>query len=210
MTGVVEVLAAVGSAAASAASTVGTVVAAASPWVSGGLALASAGLQISGGQRQRASLEMQAAENSRAAAFTTRQGELAAQQEEVRGIEQANRVRLALLQSLASQRAAYAAAGLALGEGSPEAVEEETRRQAERELTIEGANSRARATTTRLDATQRAGNLLLEGDLLRERGASAAVAGVTGAGTSLLDYVDRAGNRQPGRTRTTRRAPGEP
>lgn len=210
MTGIVEVLAAVGSAAAGAASTVGTVVAAASPWVTGGLTLATAGLQISGGQRQRAGIELQAEQNSRAAAITTRQGELAAQQEEVRGIEQANRVRLALLQSLASQRAGYAAAGLALGEGSPEAVEEETRRQAERELTIEGANSRARAAATRLDASNRAGNLLLEGDLLRQRGASAAAAGVTGAAGSLLDYVDRAGNRQPGRSRTARRAPGEP
>ena len=165
-----------------AAAAVGGAAAAAVPYVAPvvGVAssLASAGLAISGSQQQAAALTAQA-----------QQQDLIAKQEELRGQESANQVREALLRSLASQRASYAAAGVTL-EGTPETVAEWTRYEAERELSIQAGNTATRVETARLNR-----------DILTDRSASTRTAGVAGAATSLFDAADRIARRAPGKAK---------
>lgn len=74
----------------------------------------------------------------------------AAQAEALRGRQEANQVREALLRTLASNTARFGAAGIMLGEGSVQTVEDDARRAAEVELSIGGANSAQRAAALRI------------------------------------------------------------
>lgn len=208
MTGVVEGIVAAAGAIGSAASTIGSAAAFAAPYVSAAGALASAGLAISGSQQQSRMFTAQAVENTRAGNLTLQQSELAARQEELRGREQANQVREALLRTIATQRATYAAAGLEPDEGTPLTVADETRRQAERELEIAGGNTQARAAATRLDGVTRARGLFTEAGQLRQRGDAAITAGYSRAGATIFDYADRAFARSPGTVTRPRRDAG--
>lgn len=76
--------------------------------LSGGLTAASAFGSIMGGQQQNAVYQAQA-----------RQSELAAKQEELKGREQADKIRRSLQATLASQNAAFAARGISLTSGTP-------------------------------------------------------------------------------------------
>lgn len=196
MTGVVEVVVAGVSAISAAAAPVTAAVSAASPWITGGLALASAGLQISGARQQAVTSQVQATQ----AGVSAQQQELVARQEELRGQQQANQVRENMLRTLAAQNARYAAAGAVLGDGSPETVADDTRREAELQLAIGGSNATARAAAARSGAASQR----IQASLLADRGEGAQTAAVFSAGASLFDLVDRGAQRQPGR----RTAPG--
>lgn len=156
---------------------IGSVASSVAPVVGVASSLASAGLAISGSREQAAALTSQA-----------QQQDLIAQQERLRGQESANQVREALLRSLASQRASYAAAGVTL-DGTPETVAEWTRYEAERELTIQAGNTANRVATA--EASR---------DILTTRAASTRTAGIGNAAISLFDAADRIGRRAPGRT----------
>lgn len=171
MTGVVEVLGAVGSAAASAA-----------PYVSAGMALASAGLQIVGAQRQASVLRAQAA-----------QSEFAAEQELLRGREQANQIRRQLASVRAAQNARYAAAGVLLDDGTPETVISATEAEADRQVQI-----------VRTNAVIASEDRRLRGGMLNDQASTATSNAWWQAGAGLFDYYDRWSARQPGTTRSRR------
>lgn len=151
--------------AAAIAAVVGTVAKVAAP-IAG---LASAGLAISGARQQAAGMRVQA-----------QQQDLLVKQEELRGREQANQVREALLRTLATQRAQYAAAGIALDGGTPQTVADASAYEAERELAIAAGNTASRAGAGALNAR-----------LLRERATSTSRAGIISGGLSLFDAADR-------------------
>jgi hypothetical protein len=194
MTGVVEVigagLASAWSAAAPAAAGV-----AASPWVTGALALGQAGMSIASAQQQAVGLRAQA----QAANASAAQADFAAGQEELRGRAAALGVRQALAQTLAAQNARYAAAGVALDGGTPETVADATTAEADRQLAIGGANAVIRAE----DQWLRGGQLRQQARLLGDRADSTMTAGWLGAGGSLFDLFDRTGARLPGTVRRT-------
>jgi hypothetical protein len=152
-------------------------------------ALASAGLGIAGAQQQAATMRLQAGQQRTQAAQT----DFSAQQEVLKGREQANQVRGTLLRTLASQNARYAGAGLTL-EGTPETVAEDTINQAERELALLGANSTIRSEGIRTQA-----NLLRESADWTEGGAPLTeLTGSAGSVINLFDRVDRIGARRAG------------
>jgi hypothetical protein len=170
------------SAIAPVASAVGTAASVAAPFVGVASSLASARLQVSGSQQQAQALGMQA-----------NQQDLLAQQEQLRGQEQSNQVREALLRTLATQRAQYAAAGIALDEGTPETVAEASRYEAERELAIGRGNTAIAVSNARTNA-----------QLLRDRASAGLRSSGLSAGVSLFDTVDRLGARTPGRVSAER------
>jgi hypothetical protein len=152
-------------------------------------ALASAGLGIAGAQQQAATMRLQAGQQRTQAAQT----DFSAQQEVLKGREQANQVRGTLLRTLASQNARYAGAGLTL-EGTPETVATDTINQAERELALLGANSTIRAEATRTQAS-----LLRDSADWTEGGAPLTeLTGSAGSVINLFDRVDRIGARRAG------------
>lgn len=191
MTGVVEVLAAVGTAAASAASAVAPVVSVITPFAAVAGSLASAGLQVSGARQQSQALAIQSQQQQQTAAVQDQ----VAQQEALRGQEAANQVRENLFRTLASQRAQYAAAGLVL-EGTPQDVADQTTRQAERELDIQAGDTAVRVASAR----QTAANSRISATLLTDRASSTMSSASLAAGLSLFDAVDRFGRRMPGTT----------
>lgn len=91
--------------------------------LSGGLTAASAFGSIMGGNQQAAVYKAQAA-----------QSELAAKQEELKGREQADRIRRSLQATLASQNAAFAARGISLSSGTPVTVGNMSRTEAARDI----------------------------------------------------------------------------
>jgi hypothetical protein len=148
----------------------------ANPWVAGALALTSAGLGLSGAMSQAA-----------AADAAAQQARLAARQEELRGRDEANTVRRTLMATLSAQNARYAAGGVLLDSGTPADVEDATRAEADRQLTISGGNAALRASDQRANAT------LYEG-----RASSSRTAGAAGVAGSLLDYGLRVSARSRG------------
>jgi len=107
------------------------------------LALGSAGLTLGGALRQSQILQTQGAWS-----------EFQAGQEALRGEQEANRVREALLRTLASNNAARAAAALDVS-GTPATVDEEVMAQAERELRVVAGNAAVRAAEARAAAALR-------------------------------------------------------
>jgi hypothetical protein len=77
-------------------------------YVGTGLSILSAGSSIFGGQQQAAVYKAQGVQN-----------ELAARQEELKGRDQADKIRRSLQSTLASQNAAFASRGISLASGTP-------------------------------------------------------------------------------------------
>ena len=167
MTGVVEPLIASGSAAASAA-----------PYITAAAAVAGAGLQFMGAQRQAAVYRSQA-----------RQSDFQARQEELRGREQANQVQSALQRVRAAQNARYAAAGVLLDDGTPETVAAATEAEAERQTTI-----------VRSNATIAAEDRRIRSGMLNDTADATMTNAWWQGGMSLFDLVDRNLQRMPGTT----------
>lgn len=131
-------------------------------------ALASAGLSVGGAMGQSRALQAQA-----------EWGEFNASAETVRGQQEANRIRQALLQTLASNNAGRAAAGVELS-GSAIDVDAEAAEEAERELSIVGSNARVRS-AGRLASAQS----------LRVTANATRLGGFGTAATGLFGYVQR-------------------
>lgn len=135
-----------------------------------GLTLGSVGLTVGGAMSQAAAMRSQAEWQ-----------EFDAGQEELRGEQEANQVRRAMLRTLASNNAGRAASGVAVG-GSADDVDAEIMADAERELDVTRANTEARAASTRAAAQNTRGSAT-----------STLLGGVGSAAGSLFDYVDRRG-----------------
>jgi hypothetical protein len=110
--------------------------------VSAVAAVAGAGMQVVASQRQAAVQRGQAA-----------QADFAAEGERIKGVEQGNQLRENLLRTLAAQRSRYAASGLLADEGTALTLQEQTAERAERELTIQGANTTIRSEQGRMQAS---------------------------------------------------------
>jgi hypothetical protein len=146
--------------------------------------LAGVGMQVLATQRQAAVQRGQAAS-----------ADFAARQELIRGQQQGNALRDSLLRTLAGQRARFAASGLEADDGSAGNLQDQTAAQADRELTVQDANSVIRSEENRTRAS-----LLTDGADFTEAG------GAVRAGVNLFDAYDRYSARQPG----TVRRPGAP
>lgn len=152
--------------------------------------VAAAGSQIMQAQQQAAGQRNQAALD----AVRARQQELEARGVEARGTAEALDVRENLLRTLAAQNARYAASGILLGDGTPQAVADETRADAERQLDILSTNTTIAAEGARIGAAQTQQRSLL----LRDQAGFTTTAGYVGAvATAGRGAVD-AYNRWPG------------
>jgi hypothetical protein len=141
--------------------------------------LAGVGMQVLATQRQAAVQRGQAAS-----------ADFAARQELIRGQQQGNALRDSLLRTLAGQRARFAASGLEADDGSAGNLQDQTAAQADRELTVQDANSVIRSEENRTRAS-----LLTDGADFTQAG------GAVRAGVNLFDAYDRYSARQPGTVR---------
>jgi hypothetical protein len=162
-----ESLAAITATVAAAAPSAGTMAASAS--------LASAGLNLAGALSQAGQMKVQA-----------NQAMIQARAERLRGEQQGNQVRQALLRTLAAQNARYAAAGLS-GLGSAEALEMETRAQANAELNALSGSANLAGLAAEAEAAG-----------LRSSARTTRTFGAARAALSIFDAADRLGARQPG------------
>lgn len=131
--------------------------------------LGSAGLSVYSGLQQAGSLSQQAAYD-----------DFNARQELLRGQQESNTIRENLLRTLAAQNAAYGAAGIDVGAGTPVDVQQDAMAQADRELDTSRANTLLRAYSRRASA-----------DVLRSDARGAVAGGYIGGVGSLLDYATR-------------------
>jgi hypothetical protein len=138
--------------------------------LSSALALGSAGMTLGGALNQQRMLSAQA-----------EWSDFNATSEQLRGEQEANRVRDTLLRTLASNNAGRAAAGVDLS-GSAIDLDADAAAQAEREVSIVRGNAAARAGSTSAGAQS------------QRVGANAALIGGLGqAGGSLFNYAQRIG-----------------
>lgn len=167
-----------------------------SPWHPAGLAAAcrepvtiaaavSAVATVAGTAMQVASSQRQAAVQKGQA----RQADFAAEGERIKGLEQSNQLRESLLRTLAAQRSRYAASGLVADEGSAMTLQEQTAARAERELTIQGANTTIRSEQQRTQAR-----------LLDDSADFTETAGYVRGGINLFEGASNYMARQPGST----------
>lgn len=152
--------------------------------------VASAGLGIMQAQQQAGAMNIQADQQRLQAEL---QG-LQARQEENRGAAEALDVRRNLMRTLGAQNARYAAAGLALDEGTPQVVAEDTQADAVREGRTVETNAALRASGIRTEA---AGSRI-RATLLNDQASATRTAGYVQAGVTLLQGGIGAYNRMPG------------
>jgi hypothetical protein len=173
-------------------------IAAAAPYLATAATVAGAGLTFAQAQQQAGAARVQAAQ----ARIAGRQQQIAAQGEEVRGQSAALDLREGLLRTLASQRARYAAAGVALGEATPATLEDATVLDAERQLAMLDANTRLSAASRRLGG---AGSDISAGLLSDQASSIAALAPISAAvggardGINLFNALDRPATRPAAR-----------
>lgn len=151
---------------------------------------AKAFAQVEVGRQQSKALTTQAQQQDSLAEQQLAQN----RQEQLRGQEAANQVRETLLRTLATQRAAYAAAGVALDSGTPDTVATETRRQTDRELAIQAGNT---AATVNLGKAK-ADSFRQNAGLLRTQATDARRMGGLNAAISLFESVESAAARVAG------------
>jgi hypothetical protein len=161
--------------------------------------LAGAGMRVAGAQQQ----VLGAQDQARAFAFQAQQERLRAQQAELQargalltGRSDAVRVRDALLRTLAAQNARYAGAGLALDEGTPATVADDSREQAEIELGIIGDNAQIAAADRRMQAA----SFNLNATEYDRRGRDVMRSAGGNLHLSIFDVADRLVQRLPGTT----------
>jgi len=125
-----------------------TSLAAGSSLLSGALTAASAFGQIQAGRAASAESK-----------FTARQYELSARAEELKGREQADKIRRSLQATLAAQNAAFSARGIALGSGTPVALGNVSKTEASRDIenaqfgaNVSAAADRGNAAQSRINA----------------------------------------------------------
>jgi len=169
--------------------------------------IAAAGLQIMQSRQQSGAMQSQSVlldRQARQQEVQARQQELVATTIEQRGEVEALDTRQQLLRVLSAQNARYAASGLVLEEGTPRAVEDATREDAERELRLARFNTQAEADAARMGAQATrfgAAGTQQRARLLRADAGWTATSGLLGAGITLLEGAGRTLNRWPGATR---------
>lgn len=151
-------------AAASGLGTISTIGSFVSPLLTVGSALSS----VAGG--------MQGAAVSKA---QSRQAELAARQEELRGREQADKIRRGLSASLASQNAIFAARGISPYTGTPQTIAGQSATQASYDIDI-----------ARFGATQSAGALRSQAGQYAIEGKAKMTSGLISGGRKLYSLVE--------------------
>lgn len=151
--------------------------------LSTGLNLASMGAQIFGAHEEAEAQILNARAEARALERDAEEQELEAQREETRGKEDANNIMDNLLQTLAEQRAGFAANGVDLGFGTPVDLAKSTREVARRQLSISRNDAQARSLARRRQ--QQA--------LLEERGNVLRSGGATAKNTKLKGYIGAIG-----------------
>jgi hypothetical protein len=159
---------------------VGAAASAAAPYVAVAGAVAGAATTYMGAQYAADQRRVQA-----------RMAQFNATSEAIRGQVQANQTREQLVRALATQSARYAGSGLAL-EGTPDLVAEQTMLQANRELTMQGANATIRSEQQR----QRAQLLNADADYTE-------IGGAVGAGVNLFQTVNNRLSNLPGQVKTS-------
>lgn len=127
--------------------------------LSTGFSLISGAGSILGGFQQAGAYKAQA-----------QQSELAARAEELKGREQADKIRRSLQATLASQNAAFAARGVSIGSGTPVNISNVSRTEAAAD--IEAAQ---------FGSTMSAGSLRSQGGIYRQYGSAAKIGGFTSA-----------------------------
>ena len=132
--------------------------------ISSGLTAASAFGQIAGGFQENAVYKAQA-----------RQSELAAKAEELKGREQADKIRRALQATLASQNAAFAARGISGVSGTPVRLGSVSSNEAARDIELAQFGGQYSGATERAQAR-----------IYRASGRSSITKGLAGAGFSLI------------------------
>lgn len=158
--------------------------------------VASAGLGVMQSQQQAGAMNIQADQ----ARLQAELGNIQARQEENRGASEALDLRRNLLRTLGAQNARYAAAGLALDEGTPQVVAEDTQADAVREGRTLDTNTQLRASSLRMEgATGR-----IRASLLNDQASATRTAGTIGAGVTLLQGGMSAYGRMPGSTGSSR------
>jgi hypothetical protein len=116
------------------------------------------------------------------AAAEARQSEFNAKQEEIRGLEEANAIKMDVARALASSNARGAASGVSISSGSPVTAQKEALRDANNALSTAGTNSKLRAETDRVRA-----------QLSRSRGRNAVRSGYAKTASILGNFaVDQA------------------
>jgi hypothetical protein len=131
--------------------------------ISGGLTAASAFGSVMGGYQQNNTYKAQ-----------TAQSELAAKTEELKGREQADKIRRSLQATLASQNAIFSARGISLSSGTPVNIGNVSRSEAA--MDVENAQ---------FGADINAAQLRAQGKEYKLQGRSAITTGYTGAATSI-------------------------
>jgi hypothetical protein len=134
------------------------------------------------------------------------QAALQAQGELLKGQQESNQVRQALMRTLAAQNARYAGAGLALDDGTPATIADETQRQAEIELGLIDTNARIAAADRRMQQN----GFIAQAYDLRERADSTMTTAGQRADLTLFDIADRTFQRLPGFTGRANPAPADP
>lgn len=163
--------------------------------LSTGLSLATAASSLFSGFGQAGALQQQAGQEAKALSLSAQEDELSAKQEETRGKQQSNDIMNQLLQTIGSQRLAFASNGVDVNFGTPENVAAQTRKIAGIQLGVTRTDAQISALARRRQASAR----IEEGLNLRNTGkqkAGAAVMGGLGdAGGAINDLVSRRINR---------------
>lgn len=119
------------------------------------------------------------------------QADFTAEGERIKGVEQSNQLRESLLRTLAAQRSRYAASGLVADDGTALSLQEQTAARAERELTIQNANTTIRAEQQGTTAS-----------LLNDSADFTETAGQVRAGINLFEAAGNAYGRSSGTVKT--------
>ena len=198
MTGVETMLlgaAAAGSGAAATAATTGLIGAGGAfslgTALSTGLTLASASSALFGGFGQADAFKAQASQEAYALNMSAREETLAAKEETLRGKRETNNIMDNLVQTIASQKLAYAANGVDIGFGTPVSVNESTRRLTDLQMGVTRDDARIRSMARRRGATatrEQALNTITAG---KQKSSAAMTGGFSSAGSSIANLIDR-------------------
>ena len=156
-----------------------------------GLSLASVASSVMGGMQQSSALRQQGAQEAWALNMTARQDSLDAQREELRGKTEVNDMMDGLIQTIASQQAAFAANGIDTGFGTPQSVHTATRNIAERQMGVTREDARIRAISRRASSYARREQAINAKTSSSRAANSAMIEGFTKAGGSIAEMVDR-------------------
>jgi len=157
--------------------------------LSTGTTLASTALSLFGGFSQGNAIESQAMARASSMQLQAHEMELQAEQEEIAGKQRSNEILDNMVQTLASQRLAYAGNGMDPSFGTPVSVAGSTRRQADLQLSVSRDDAQMKAMARRRSARAR----LIDAANIRASGSTSAdAARMTGIAKSIGTVGDYA------------------